>query len=257
MKLQLDPTIVYRVPRFSYQASLADCWDELKTAIAASSKDFYPLIAEVEAKDIDSLPERIRLTIWKYFNRARYRCVPYGSFASVGIFDSQKSLQTPLVISDKPVVHAYTDWSAIETFEPNIDLDEVLLFSNSSWYLLTDGMRYIGKGKEGYELLDNVKNTLVLEVLRHCENPVALAGLRELIAEPVPVNELKELIQQMINLQMLYTSVHSNIIGDDYWKKSGYQAKADEQRYEISINAQLGGTLSTRTFQHVPELAER
>lgn len=256
MKLHLKPNIVYRIPKFPYNASLEECWEELKASIAASSKDFYQQIEHTRAKDIKELPERTQLTIWKYFNRARFRCVPYGSFASVGIFNLHQSKESPMVVSTQRELHQYTDWSAIEKYEPAIDLDQVQLFSNSTWYLTTKGIRYIGKAKDSYELLDNVQDTLVLDILRLCKAQTTLKDLNAQLTEPVALEDLKELIREMIGLQMLFTSAHSNIIGPDYWKKTGYQPQSDEQRYEISIANYLGGTIPDRVFRHVPELAQ-
>lgn len=257
MKLQLHPKVVYRIPRFPIDASLEESWEELKATIADSSRDFYALIKDTAAGDLHALPERTRHTIWKYSNRARYRCVPYGGFAGVGIFDLRGSRGTELVVSASPELHSYTDWSAIGHYDPPVELDSQQLFANTSWYETLGGIRYLTRSKDGYELCDTISDELALEILKGCSLPVTLSALHQRIACKIPLEELRELVIEMIDLQLLFTSAHSHIIGRDYWQQTSYRPAEGSQQYQISTRAYLSGSLPKGLFQHVPELVRR
>jgi hypothetical protein len=67
MKLNIQPTVIFRTPKFSYQSELADCWEDLKAAISISSAAFYETIKEVNASELKDLPPKVYFTIWKLF----------------------------------------------------------------------------------------------------------------------------------------------------------------------------------------------
>ena len=111
MKLNIHPSIIFRTPKFSYQADLASCWDELKEAIAVSSSAFYETIKDVQADDLNNLPSKVSFTIWKYFNRAKYRSTPYGTFASFSFLNQAfQTAESKIIINEAQVVHRFIDW---------------------------------------------------------------------------------------------------------------------------------------------------
>ncbi len=90
IKPVISPAAIFRIPKFPLSAGLASCWPDLKSAIQSSSPSFYEQIKDLDARDLENTDPKIFHSISKYFNRAKYRPVPYGSFASIGIIDPQK-----------------------------------------------------------------------------------------------------------------------------------------------------------------------
>ena len=85
MKLQPLKQVFCRTPAFSIETSLFAVWDELKKKIKSSSTTFYQIIAQAPATDWEQLDEKVRFTLWKYFNRSKYRATPFGSFAAFSV----------------------------------------------------------------------------------------------------------------------------------------------------------------------------
>lgn len=81
MKLIINPTIIYRTSKFPLNATLENHWDELKDTIKIASPDFYKVIKDIPKEELTDLAPNISFTIWKYFNRAKYRATPFGTFA--------------------------------------------------------------------------------------------------------------------------------------------------------------------------------
>lgn len=77
MKLKLHEKVVFRVPQFPVDATLRECWDELKKSIALASPEFYQYIKDTDYGGYENLSEPIKITVQKYFNRARFRATPY------------------------------------------------------------------------------------------------------------------------------------------------------------------------------------
>ena len=262
MKPTVHPLVVYRAPKFSYAATLKESWEDLKASIAESSKDFYQQIRLVDAKDISNLDQKTVFTIWKYHNRARYRATPYGSFAGVGVFDIHAG-SFPLIVSAEQQVREWIDWSLVKPVEltpAEIEASDIILFSNSSYYFTSDALRYISRDKEGYQMMDTLKDhTAMLHILSVCAQPTRLSDLsRSMDSAGLLDADFPELILEMISLQLLLTSAHPNIIGPDYFKRTGTDLKfaADTPRYQIATRAYMAGSLDRNILAHLPALVE-
>ncbi len=138
MKFKIAEKIFYRVPQFPLNASLEECWPELKKSIALSSPDFYKDIAEVDFEKLPLLPIKVQQTIYKYFNRSRYRPVPYGTFAAVGLIDPQKDDSSKtIVIDENQHANHFVDWPDKEQLAYHFDdvkAEDCFLFSNSTFF---------------------------------------------------------------------------------------------------------------------------
>src|ERR1700744_1766506 len=81
--LKLMDTIICRTPVFAIEDDLATCWPTLKELIRESSPEFYRVIAEWGYEQVAKNDEKATLSVWKYFNRARFRSTPFGNFAAI------------------------------------------------------------------------------------------------------------------------------------------------------------------------------
>ncbi|WP_316787777.1 thiopeptide-type bacteriocin biosynthesis protein [Pedobacter frigoris] len=255
MKITLQPRIIYRIPKFSYQSNLKDCWEELKEAIRFSSDVFYDVIKDTPAEALADLPPNVYLTVWKYFNRARYRCTPYGTFAGVGSFDLAEP--KAITVSNTQQVDTFADWTLKDKIaghsNDRMRLD-IWLFANSTYYFTTDAMRYIIYAEDGYEIHENIKDDLVVEILSHCKTPILFKNLMNNLNKELNDQEgYFQLIEEMIQLQMLFISNAPNIIGEDYFQRVKAHA-LDGPVYQLTRRAYKDGSIDKKAFRHLADL---
>lgn len=259
MKLNLSPTLIFRTPMFSYVVDLQSSWEELKKAIAVSSGDFYETIKDVEAKDLSALPPKIYFTIWKYFNRAKYRSTPYGTFASFSILnDAIKTHATNLEVSEEQIVHRFIDWpyrnQLIFDFDTFLNKNG-FLFSNSSFYATLDGIRYIACTEGVFELAEIGNDEFVMQILNACMQPIRLQDLiAKLNLDTGQESDLFSMLKDMHDLQLIFTDQDPNIIGEDYFKRIGEEVTETLPQYIIAERKVLSGGVDRNLFKAVPNL---
>src|SRR5690606_19715584 len=137
---------------FALDADLEDVWDRLKAYIGYASPAFYDLIKDTSYNESKNLNERIQFTIWKYFNRAKFRATPYGHFGTYTALPIRANFGNgyPIKLSSNLEVHEYTDWSEIKD---QVDLSDVtFLKSNSSVYLCEEELRYLKSENLSFKL---------------------------------------------------------------------------------------------------------
>lgn len=256
-KITVFNNAIYRVPLFPLDATLTDSWDKLKSAIAESSPEFYALVKEVTAGEIDKLPKKVILTIYKYFNRAKYRPVPYGTFTGIGLMKPERRPTTgPLQVESSLVEHRFADWSTKDTFSFGIaDLiaRDAFLFANSSYYRVGLAIRYVYRSEDGFELQDVPATDELLSILSACQRPVKIEEVVALLnSYGLSPQEASGQLDELIQAQLLFSSLSSNIIGQDYFDRISIDTGSIQRRYLISERAYLGGGLDKRLIQHLP-----
>ncbi len=257
-KIAIVANAIYRVPLFPLDATLAESWDKLKSAIAESSQDFYALIKDVSATEIDKLPQKALLTIHKYFNRAKYRPVPYGTFTGIGFMKPERQTATGhLQVGGEVVEHRFADWSTKDSFSFEIaDLieREARIFANSTYYKVGGTIRYVYRNSDGFELQEIPATEELLLVLSECRWPVKIKKIitflctRGFSAEEA-VGHLKEMTQA----QLLWSSLSPNIIGQDYFDRIGIATTGIGDSYLVSERPYLGGALEKRLLECLPK----
>lgn len=259
MKLNIQPTVIFRTPKFSYQSELIDCWEELKLAISISSAAFYETIKEVKANELQNLPPKVYFTIWKYFNRAKFRSTPYGTFAGFSLLnDGIKPSESSIVVEEVQKVRELIDWPYKNNLQlPMADLlqKNCLLFSNSSYYLTPISIRYIACTDGVFELAELDQNDFVQQILAACLKPIRLNELlKQLNLDDAEKENLFGLLQDMHDLQLIFTNYDPNIIGNDYFERLGLSVTADMPKYLIAQRKVVSGCLNERFLQAVPGL---
>ncbi|QDW26653.1 hypothetical protein FFJ24_018235 [Pedobacter sp. KBS0701] len=259
MKLNIQPTVIFRTPKFSYQSELVDCWEELKLAISISSAAFYETIKEVKANELKDLPPKVYFTIWKYFNRAKFRATPYGTFAGFSLLNNAiKPSESRIVIEEAQKVRELIDWPYKNSIQfPLADLlqKNCLIFSNSSYYLTPNSIRYIACTDGVFELAELDQNDFVIQILTACLKPIRLNDLvKQLNLSDTETGDLFVLLQDMHDLQLVFTNYDPNIIGDDYFEGLGLTATDELPKYLIAQRTALSGGINERWLQAIPGL---
>jgi len=259
MKLKIQPNLIFRTPKFSYQSELADCWEELKAAIAVSSAAFYENIKDIAANELKDLPPKVYFTIWKYFNRAKFRSTPYGTFAGFSLLnDAFKPSETKIVIQEDQKICELIDWPYKNNIQfPLSDLlgKNCLLLSNSSYYLTPSSIRYIACADGLFELAELDDDGFVKQVLAACLKPISANDLVKVLnLQEDEVPNLFGLLQDMHDLQLIFTDYDPNIIGQDYFQRLGLTTTEELPKYLIAQRTVQSGNIDERLLHAVPGL---
>ncbi|MBB1642750.1 thiopeptide-type bacteriocin biosynthesis protein [Sphingobacterium sp. UME9] len=250
MKLIPFDRAIIRTCQFSFQDTLESCWEALKKSIALSSPEFYKLIVDLDFCSYSAAPEPIRNTIERYFNRAKFRPVPFGTFASTSIvpLSTNINLAKGMTLNTDQVIHEFVDWKQIANLSrPKLDeiiLKDKKLFANSSYYVVSDAIRFLIKIGDKFQLseVDNLPGILsVLESLKH---PTLISSLKWSLKEVFQnENDLFSIIDQLVACQLLLTEEDINIIGEDYFNRVNSKDIDKTQSYIISERKYIDGSL--------------
>nr|WP_199077441.1 lantibiotic dehydratase [Pedobacter sp. ASV19] len=257
--LTLNPRLLFRVPQFPIDARLIDHWPALQASIKLSSPEFYKVIEKIAAEDIEALPQRIQDTIHKYFNRARFRATPYGSFAAVGLgYLHHQAGQKGITIHKEQQLYGFVDWKNIDEISvspEDIINEDLCLISNNSYYPVKKSLRYISHFEGCFQLSDILTDTATVAILQLCLAPIRYSDLLKSVQKAnIGVENLKGLVAQLIDLQLLFTSKHPNIIGADYFNRIGFQQQPGKPSYVIAKRKVSSGALDTGMFRQLPEM---
>lgn len=243
------PLAICRVPAFTKNTTLTDAWDELKIIISQSSPEFYNLIKNCRAVEINQLDEKIRFTIFKYFNRAQYRATPYGKFASLTVVPVFPERHSPNhVVLGAPVFHNFADWSLKSKVLRNAKwiLKNAAFFqSNATFYRSDNRIKYLFFNGTSFELssidyLDSIN--MVLNYAKNKRSKHEIFGYVE-GAGLFTKQTFEHILKQLIDLQLLLTDLHPNIIGEDYFVRAKF-SNDQESIYTITERPLAGGGIN-------------
>jgi thiopeptide-type bacteriocin biosynthesis protein len=241
-----------RVPQFPLNASLKEEWEILKSSIQLASTDFYEQIRHVTADELNQLPRAIYHTIWKYFNRAKYRATPFGTFAGCGLVNLDKETdQDKIIIDAKQITHAYPCWTITSklTNQQEVITNDTIVFANQTYYQVGNNIRFIGRENDAFTLVETEGLESYVKVLEQSKRPITVSKLLNTLDGALIAD-----LQDMIDLQLLFTSNTPNILGNDYFNRIGYTATEDDPQYVLAERKILQSTLSAQHFSDLPEL---
>jgi thiopeptide-type bacteriocin biosynthesis protein len=257
--IELHSAVVLRTPAFSYSEGLETNWEALKDAISHSSPEFYNLIREMTYEQLQKANSKIRMSVHKYYNRAAFRSTPYGKFASVSSAFISPGAQQSILVSERQTIHSFADWSQrpkdtqhLETIKQS----EALLFSNTTFYLLQDEIRFVQNAGDKLILSAVGYDNVLFEILDFCSVPKKYNQLSAAFPLLNP-DVLDGYVEAMIELSLIITSLDINIIGEDYFKRTGRYIERMGKQYLITERKVINGSLDKRLFRHLPELAAK
>ncbi|MES2457860.1 MAG: lantibiotic dehydratase [Bacteroidota bacterium] len=255
IQLNLYPKILIRTPQFHLGAELDESWEELKASISHSSPEFFERIKDSTADQLDRLPDAMVQTVHKYFNRAKYRSTPFGSFAGISLLDlAAKTDQNSIQIYPNLALHHFPDWAAMNC-SAAATRDELkpasLLIANSSHYPCGQALRYLSKTEERYQLCELANTPIVRDILGHCKTAISYTELMYRLSSPsVKKRQLISLVKEMIAAHLLLHATGPGILGD-HPKTAGNSGK---NTYIIAERKIHSGKLNTKALTHLPAL---
>jgi lantibiotic biosynthesis protein len=259
MKLKITTQAICRTPAFGMNMKLQQIWPALKQMIRESSLDFYALIETLNWEDIIHQDEKVQFTIWKYFNRARYRPTPFGSFAAISSLPHVENCTSlPIMIKQKMHVHQWQDWS--NAHEIHLSSKQLLkqanyFFVNSTLYLCKQEYRYISQQDGQFELAAIPNFDEVSALLACCKKKTTKSSIIEEMRKTTLLTEreILSLLEQLIQLQVIMTDLQANITGSDYLKRLD-KPQINNKTYQISEREITKGNLPQYLLEDVSAL---
>lgn len=250
--MKIHHQVLIRVPQLSLNTSLHEKWEDLKRSIQISSSDFYQQIKDVAADELDQLPRPVYHTVWKYFNRSKYRATPYGTFAGCGLVNLNKdNNQSEIVIDHRQITHKYPCWTITDKIaeQGEVISKDSIVFANQTYYHVGVNLRFIAREDGAFILAETENSEIYTTILQLSKRPVSVDELLE-TARNYSITD----IQEMIDLQLLLTFNTPNIIGEDYFQRIGYAGAAHDPQYILAERKVLQSGLSTQAVTALPEL---
>lgn len=260
MKLKLLDLTLCRTPAFSPEDNLLEKWEELKDMIRDSSPSFYQIIDQLRSAELKNVNEKIRFSIWKYFNRARYRATPFGSFAAFTIIPLSTNDALPLILSHKIISNQFIDWKEKDSYTtdiPKLVASSTFFLTNSSIYSVGQEHRYIRLKNGFFEVASVIGFPELNAILSFCKDKTCKEKVYRLMNTDfqMQMSEVEELIEQMLGLQLLITERYPNITGEDYFKRLKVEnAMPATSNYIISERKLISGKMNGRKFQEIPDV---
>lgn len=254
MKLNIFEKVLFRIPQFPVNKTLEEAWPDLKRSIKDASVYFYNIIQDLEYADLAGQPQQVRFTIDKYFNRAKFRATPYGTFAGIGICKIAGEQPSTITIASKRKEHRFVDWKQtlkMQLLWQDLPPEQLTLQANDSYYRYRDTFRYIYKNEERFELSEMPFYPEIEAILKICSQTTSYTKLLE-HADQIGLDQetILEITRELIESQLLFTNRHPNIIGEDYFKRIGQgESNADQEHYTICTHQTITGNLHSKDFE--------
>lgn len=261
--LNLLNQVVCRVPAFSINDQLNHNWDKLKALIKDSSPGFYDRIEGVSFSELDSLDKKMRFTIWKYFNRARFRQTPFNGFAALTIIDLNNEKfegATSITISDEIIKHDFIDWAEKENIEKinHKPVSSTVFQANSTLYPLTSGFRYIRNLNNRFEIASVSGFPELNFLLDLCKRKTSFQEICDLLKSRFNLTktEVKQFIVDLTNLQLVFSDKCPNITGIDYFQRLKVNKQAWKQTYSICERKLITGHTDRSPAEEIIEVIQ-
>lgn len=252
--------IICRTPVFPLECIFDKEWGFLKQLIKDSSPEFYRIIKGLDASEIESQPFKVRYTIWKYWNRARYRATPFGRFAALTLLPVNSSRDDdPIHVSSKMNYKEFVSWKNISHLDlsaKSIQQNATCFFVNTSFYVVGNEIRYIYNDNGTFQLTSVELQDTLLRVLQHCSTKRTKSDVNHFISELLQLSESEtdELVEQLIDMQLLFTDRQPNIIGRDYFQRIGHSVNEGISTHTISERTLISGGIPRRKIERLKEL---
>lgn len=247
-----------RIPCLPVTALLSEELEGLKENIKDSSPDFYHRIRNLDASQLDALPLTKRYTLWKYFNRSKYRATPYGGFAGVSLCELNLKSPNRMLITNEQVAHQFPDWTLKPSGVDHFSRKEkdLKLFANSTWYVVGQDIRYITQKENKHQVSSISKNKIIIRLLKSCQAPAPYSSLKlSLTGTGYTEQQIDDLIGSLLSCQLLFSSQHPNIIGQEYFSRISLE-KPKGPTYTICERQVISGSLSQHLFQKIPMMIQ-
>lgn len=256
-KLSLAPKAICRSPLFGVDTSFEQAWPTLKRLIRETSADFYPHIEHLTAQELLKQPEKIRFTIWKYFNRSRYRATPFGEFAALSVLPLHTSGKT-IVISQEMDILSRVDWKEVQPLNYQKESLEGAVFrSNPLGYAYGEEYHYLYRSEKEFRLNAVPQRQDISLILDFCKERRAFHDIAEVMFKELGMKKksLLALLRQLLELQLVECDLQANVTGEDYFQRWKLDKVREKLLYKIASRTTVSGGLSNGTAMELEDYA--
>ncbi|WP_413667670.1 thiopeptide-type bacteriocin biosynthesis protein [Mucilaginibacter sp. Mucisp86] len=259
IKLKLHNEILCRTPAFSLIDTLEQTTGHLKEMIKEASPDFYQVINDQDFVQLNNSLNKVGFSIWKYFNRAKYRATPYGSFAAISLLNTDGDTGTRASINNTMQLHRFINWQHKDAYVSNISnlIENIRWFqTNTSVYKTGSEYRYIRVNDGKFEIASVAGFAELDALLAFCSKKACNEDVcRFMFSEyRLKQRDVFALLRQLVGLQLLLTDKHPNIIGPDYFSRVDCRASNGDGDYIIASREVISGTIDKTKLKNVPEM---
>ena len=259
MKLTLSSVSICRTPIFPITENLENVWNELKDYIHESSPSFFDIIKDYNYAAFLLSAPKTKYTVWKYFNRARFRATPYGKFAAFAIVPISKDNEPDyLRLLKKPLIHRFANWQEKEniSFDAKwLTYNAVYLRTNTTIYECDEELRYINIDNAAFELSSVINEKTTKAIIDFCHTKRTLTELQSFLKTYGLTKAMTNyFVEQLISFQLLLTDFQPNIIGTDYFKRIAYPQQEQKNDYIIAERQLVTGQVSAKKLEVLIEV---
>jgi thiopeptide-type bacteriocin biosynthesis protein len=259
MTLKVLDIVICRTPVFSVNDNMEEKWQELKTLISEASPSFYQAIENIDFPSIKTANKKIGFSIWKYFNRARYRATPFGGFAAFTPIPLSRGDSSPVILNQSVFAKHFIDWGEKDKYFD--DFSKVVksaswFQTNSTIYSVSDEIRFIRFKNECFEMASVTEFPELTGILKLCKektNKQEVYGYMQSTYQ-LNVKDLDILLEQLLTLQLLLTEQLPNITGEDYFQRLNIEPETSNKVYAISERKLISGSFNSRKVKDISDL---
>jgi thiopeptide-type bacteriocin biosynthesis protein len=252
MKLAIFTSGMIRTPTFCLEAKIDDSWEELKIKIKSASPEFFHIIKDLRYVDLNFSTEKLSYTVWKYFNRSKYRATPFGEFAAFSTLSCSGN-ENSIQIDKNIINHRFIDWSlkdvAITEYEER-------LIVNSTAYRVTQEVRYVTLNSGIFEMSSVSMFPELIAVFDLCKKSVPKHQVIALMMQMFKRgnDDITAFIDDMVKHQLLWTDRLPNITGPDYFQLINATKEIGQPEYIIAERRVKTGNIDLEALKNLPDL---
>jgi len=222
--------MLLRTPAFSYGTdplqSLEQCLGLpiFRQAIQLASIDLYRELGQ-SAFNYQKLNAKTKISLWKYWNRMRFRPTPFGLFAAFSVVHWHPH-STLLRTDDVLKFHIRNDFKKVQQLTEKLwaqDTYREAYIANDSLYPVQNTLRYLsfviesGTGKRHFYLDAIGQSEYLTAVLNHCSMPLPASQIIEKIIHDFQFSETEssDYVHELIQSKVLQPVTQLNITGNN------------------------------------------
>jgi len=210
---ELLDTFVFRTPYFPYSALS----DFAKWVYEPIFREMLQIATPDLSECIDNGEDRVKLSAYRYFQRASIRPTPFGLFAGCSVGKTDKQTKIQLADHDDYKRITRLDMNYICSLTQQIEKDrnirkQLNYYVNNSMYCVGNNHRYVEynylKTHRVHQIAQLENSEYLLKVLAQARGGALFTRLSEaLVNDEITIEEANEFIHELINEQVLISEL--------------------------------------------------
>ncbi len=237
--MEIAKRIICRACGLPKNGRIEAYWELLKALIAGSSPT---LLDQLGILEVDQLDQRSRISVERYFNRAKFRPIPYAEFATVGLLQMEREEGDGPMLSTEKSLLKLRDWTEAkqQSDMSTVWTDKLLWRRQATLYAHRGSYYFFQSSEEQTELFSLECFAELDRLLGFCEMSRTTAEIRTFAGEDWDV--FRDMMAQLLELQVLVNSQLPNLTGMDYFQRLGVaQEQSGTSGYMMSFRHGIQG----------------